>query len=67
MKLIRDISFDTGGEKFTLEFSSPDLLWANFTEFDLRLLRECEKSDRFSDKILGLQTICEAVERGDKR
>lgn len=67
MKLLSDISFDTGDRKFVLEVSSSDLLWARFTEFDYLLMRECEKSTRISDKILGLQTICEAVERGGKR
>lgn len=51
--------------RYILEIDDDDLKKMDLTEHDNLILRDCEGKDRtISDKLIGLEVIARAIERG---
>lgn len=61
--LVWEIGHDPLGKvSLTVSWNRADLVDIDLTPFDLRLLRECEASDAFADKLLAAEMIVRKLE-----
>ena len=66
MKLTESTDEETGDSVFEVRITELDMLVVpTLDEFDRRLLLECNKSDRISDKLMAFMTIARKIESSD--
>ena len=66
MKLTEYTDTETGDSVFEVKITEFDMLVVpKLDEFDRRLLLECNKSDRISDKLMAVMTIARKIESSD--
>lgn len=67
MKLTERTDEETGDSIFEVKITELDMLVVpTLDDFDRRLLLECNKSDRISDKLLAFHTIARKIEGADR-
>lgn len=54
-----------GGITATFEYNGDDLRKINLSSLDHKLLEECEKSDKASDKLLALEMLFRRMEENN--
>ena len=68
MKLTERTDEETGDSVFEVRITELDMLVVpKLDEFDMRLLLECNKSDKVSDKLLAFHTIARKIEDADTK
>lgn len=68
MKLTEYTDKETGDSVFEVRITEFDMLVVpKLDEFDRRLLLECNKSDKISDKLLAFHTIARKIEYADTK
>lgn len=68
MKLTERTDEETGDSVFEVIITELDMLVVStLDDFDRRLLLECNKSDRVSDKLLAFLTIARKIESSDTK
>lgn len=50
---------------FTIIIDDTDTIGIKYSNWDLRLFEECEKSNQIADKLLALETIVRKVEQNN--
>jgi len=67
MKMEVTSDLDNMTIRYTITISGSDWAKAKFYPMDRVLLDECERSERLSDKLLGLETIVRRIEQTDTK